>query len=104
MIYIKSTPILQYIKPFNKTVVIFGSHFCNGCKQVTTIFIPLFEKVYTDIEFMFLDSNKFDKEADLYGIEKYPTLIYFENGKEVRRICSTSIKEIENYLFKSKNL
>lgn len=100
MITIKSTPISPYIIPFNKTVVIFGILSCGACKKVTSVFVPLFEKAYTDIEFMFLDCNRFEEEADLYNIEQYPTLVYFENGNEVKRICSNSIKEIDNYLFK----
>jgi thiol-disulfide isomerase/thioredoxin len=100
MTNIKSTPILNYTQQFNKSVVIFGSYFCEACKQVTSIFVPVFEKVYTDIEFMFIDCNKFENEADLYNINQFPTLIYFENGVEVKRICSGSIKEITNYLFK----
>jgi thiol-disulfide isomerase/thioredoxin len=100
MINIKSTPIIPYIKPFNKVVVIFGTYSCMTCKKVTSIFVPLFEKVYTDIEFMFIDCNIFEDEADLYGINYYPTLIYFENGVEIKRICSGSIKEIDRHLFK----
>jgi thioredoxin-like negative regulator of GroEL len=100
MITIKSIPLKNYTKQFDKSVVIFGSHTCSACKTVTEIVVPLMEMAHTDTEFMFLDCEEFVGTADYYNIEYYPTLAYFEYGEEVRRIQSTNIKEIESKLFK----
>jgi hypothetical protein len=48
---------------------------------------------------MFLNGDEFVGTADYYNIEYYPTLVYFENGEEKKRIQSTNIKEIEKALF-----
>ncbi len=62
-------------------------------------FIRPIEQVHTDVEFMFLDGDRFEGTADYYNIEYYPTMVYFENGEEKKRIQSTNIKEIEKALF-----
>ena len=99
MIIIKSSPLKNYTKQFDKTVVVFGSPTCPACKKVTGIVVPLLEQVHTDVEFMFLDGDKFEGTADYYNIEYYPTMVLFVNGVEKKRIQSTNIKEIEKALF-----
>ena len=99
MITVKSFPLKNYTRQFDKAVVVFGSPTCPACKKVTEIIVPLLEQVHTDVEFMFMDGDKFEGTADYYNIEYYPTLVYFENGEEKKRIQSTNIKEIEKALF-----
>ena len=99
MITVKSFPLKNYTRQFDKAVVVFGSATCSACKKATEIVVPLLEQVHTDVEFMFLDGDKFEGTADYYNIEYYPTLVYFENGEEKKRIQSTNIKEIEKALF-----
>jgi thiol-disulfide isomerase/thioredoxin len=100
MIHVKSFPLQNYTKQVDKAVVIFGSYTCSACRTVTEVVVPLLEQVHTDVEFMFLDGNKFEGTADYYNIQHYPTLIYFEGGVEKKRIQSNNIKEIESALFK----
>ena len=100
MITVKSSPLKNYTRQFDKSIVIFGSATCPACKKVTGIVVPLLEQVHTDVEFMFLDGEDFVGTADYYNIEYYPTLVYFENGEEKKRIQSTNINEIEEALFK----
>jgi thiol-disulfide isomerase/thioredoxin len=100
MITIKSFPLQNYTRQTDKAVVIFGSPTCPACRTVTEVVIPLLEQVHTDVEFMFLDGNKFEGTADYYNIQHYPTLVYFEGGVEQKRIQSNNIKEIEKTLFK----
>lgn len=104
MVTIKSTPLKNYIRQFDKVVVVFGSYTCSACKKVNGIIIPLLESAHPDVEFMFLDGDGFVGSADYYKIEYYPTLVYFEYGEEVNRIQSTNIKEIESALFKKKKI
>jgi thiol-disulfide isomerase/thioredoxin len=100
MVTIKSLPLQNYTKQLDKAVIIFGSPECKACKAVTGIIVPILEKVYPEITFLFLDGDKFSGIADYYKIEYYPTLVYFEQGVETKRIQSSSIKEIETALFK----
>ena len=100
MITVKSSPLKNYTRQFDRAVVVFGSPTCSACKKATEIIVPLLEQVHTDVEFMFLDGDRFEGTANYYNIEYYPTLVYFEYGEEVSRIQSTNIKEIEKALFK----
>jgi thiol-disulfide isomerase/thioredoxin len=100
MIHVKSFPLQNYTRQVEKAVVIFGSYTCSACRTVTEVVVPLLEQVHTDVEFMFLDGNKFEGTADYYNIQHYPTLVYFEGGEEKKRIQSNNIKEIEKILFK----
>jgi len=100
MITIKSFPLQNYTRQVDKAVVVFGSPTCTACKRVTEVVIPLLEQVHTDVEFMFLDGDKFEGTADYYDVEYYPTLVYFVKGIEKERIQSINIKEIESALFK----
>lgn len=104
MVTIKSTPLKNYVRQFDKAVVVFGSYTCSACKKLTEILIPLLELAHTDTEFMFLDGDGFVGTADYYKIEYYPTLVCFEHGEEVSRIQSTNIKEIESALFKKEKI
>ena len=99
MITIKSTPLKNYTRQFDKSVVVFGSPTCPACKKVIEIVVPLLEQVHTDVEFMFMNGDEFAGTADYYNIEYYPTMVLFENGVEKKRIQSTNIKEIEKALF-----
>jgi thiol-disulfide isomerase/thioredoxin len=101
MINIKSGLLLGYLANSAwKTVVMFGAPTCSACKKTTDIVVPLLEQAHTDVEFYFLDGDKFSKIADLFEIEYYPTFIYFEGGEEKRKIQSSNILEIESALFK----
>jgi thiol-disulfide isomerase/thioredoxin len=101
MITIKSGLVLEYLRNSAwKTVIMFGTPTCTACKKATDIVVPLLELAHTDVEFYFLDGDKFPTPADLYDIEYYPTFVYFEGGEEKRKIQSTNIKEIESALFK----
>jgi thiol-disulfide isomerase/thioredoxin len=101
MIHVKSGLLLDYLSSSAwKTVVVFGSPTCPACKKTIDIVVPLLEQAHPDIEFYFLDGDKFPNPADLFIIEYYPTLVYFEGGEEKKRIQSSNILEIEKALFK----
>ena len=40
MITVKSFPLKNYTRQFDKAVVVFGSPTCSACKKVTEIVVP----------------------------------------------------------------
>ena len=67
-----------------KVVVDFFATWCGPCKMLG----PVFEKVsdeVNDVKFVKLDVDKFNDIARQYGVMSVPTLILFENGKEVKK-------------------
>lgn len=75
----------EVINNKGKTIVDFWAPWCGPCKM----FSPIFENVSknkTNIKFCKLnvdeDSENISKE---YGVMSIPTIILFENGKELKR-------------------
>ena len=79
---------LEDEKKFNelikdKAVVDFFATWCGPCKMLG----PVFEEVSKekDINFVKVDIDNFEDICREYKVMSVPTLILFENGKEVKR-------------------
>lgn len=88
--------LIHYESDFNslikdKAVVDFSASWCGPCKM----FAPVFEEVSKDYDFNFvkLDVDKASDIAREYGVMSIPTIILFENGKEVKRFTGFMAKE-----------
>ena len=80
--------LIHYEKEFEKliendTVVDFYATWCGPCKM----FGPIFEEVANEknINFVKLDVDKYGDIARKYGVMSIPTIILFNDGKEVKR-------------------
>ena len=62
----------------------FFSPECVHCQEMTPRLTPLAEK--NDIEIVKYNVLEYDQGWNEYLIEATPTMIYFENGKEVERV------------------
>lgn len=65
----------------NKILVDFFANWCGPCKMMSSVL----EKTESDIKVVKIDVDKFENIAKEYGIMSIPTIILFENGKEVKR-------------------
>lgn len=88
--------LIHYEKDFtsligNKAVVDFSASWCGPCRM----FGPVFEEVSKDYDFNFvkLDVDKASDIAREYGVMSIPTIILFENGKEVKRFTGFMAEE-----------
>ena len=94
--------LIHYEKDFNKlieteAVVDFYATWCGPCKM----FGPIFEEVAStkNINFVKLDVDKASEVAREYGVMTIPTIIKFENGKEVKRYTGFMPKdELEKFI------
>lgn len=64
-----------------KTLVDFYANWCGPCKMIA----PELEKVESEVKVVKVDVDEFEKLAKEYGVMSIPTLILFENGKEIKR-------------------
>lgn len=79
----------------DKILVDFYANWCGPCKMLA----PILEKVDSNLKVVKVDVDAFEKLAKEYGIMSIPTLILFENGKEIKRnIGFISKEQIENFL------
>lgn len=65
----------------DKILVDFYANWCGPCKMLA----PVLEKTESDLKVLKVDTDEFEDIARVYGIMTIPTLILFENGKEVKR-------------------
>lgn len=95
--------LIHYENDFNslikdKAVVDFSASWCGPCKM----FGPIFEEVSNDNDFNFvkLDVDKASDVAREYGVMSIPTIILFENGKEVKRFTGFMSRDNFNNFLK----
>ena len=88
--------LIHYEKDFSslisdKAVVDFYATWCGPCKM----FGPIFEETSSEYDFNFvkLDVDKSSDIAREYGVMSIPTVILFENGKELKRFTGFMTKE-----------
>lgn len=81
MIHLKDENFSELIK--EKVVVDFYATWCGPCKMLG----PVFEEVANEssIKFVKVDIDEHEDLCREYKVMSVPTLILFENGKEVRR-------------------
>lgn len=71
--------------------VYFYSPTCIHCQRTTPKLVPLADEL--DIDVKKLNLWEFEDKWNTYGIEGTPTLIRYENGKEVGRISGEQSEE-----------
>lgn len=69
----------------------FFSPECSHCKNYTPKLMPIAKKL--DVKVNQLNVLEYPEQWDKYAIEATPTLIYFENGKEVARLTGDAPDE-----------
>ena len=78
-----------------KVLVDFYANWCGPCKMIA----PELERAESDIKVIKVDVDEFEDLAREYGVMSIPTLILFDNGKEVKRTIGFIDKErIEKFV------
>ena len=81
MIHLENENFNELIK--EKVIVDFYATWCGPCKMLG----PIFESVAneSDIKFIKVDIDNHEDLCREYKVMSVPTLILFENGKEIKR-------------------
>ena len=78
-----------------KILVDFYANWCGPCKMIA----PELEKVETNIKVIKVDVDEFEDLAKEYGVMSIPTLVLFDQGKEVKRTIGFIDKDrIEKFI------
>ena len=95
----------QKIKGHSKAVIMFSAPWCGACKSMK----PTYEKfALEDAKKTFLgrlntDNNQ--KITALYKVESLPTLVFLENGKEIKRtVGGLDMEELNLFVHTEKAL
>ena len=79
----------------DKVLVDFYADWCGPCKMLG----PVLEKVESDIKVIKVDVDAFEDLAREYGVMSIPTIILFNEGKEIKRNIGFIDKErLEKFL------
>ncbi len=79
----------------DKVLVDFYANWCGPCKMLG----PVLEKVESDIKVIKVDVDAFEDLAREYGVMSIPTIILFNEGKEIKRNIGFIDKErLEKFL------
>lgn len=78
-----------------KTLVDFYANWCGPCKMIT----PELERAESNVKVVKVDVDEFEDLAKEYGVMSIPTLILFNEGKEIKRNIGFIDKErIEKFV------
>ena len=78
-----------------KILVDFYANWCGPCKMIA----PELERVESNVKVVKVDVDEFEDLAREYGVMSIPTLVLFNEGKEVKRNIGFMDKErIEKFL------
>lgn len=79
IIHLKNEKFEELIK--DKVLVDFYANWCGPCKMIA----PELESAKSNIKVVKVDVDEFEELARTYGVMSIPTLILFEQGKEIKR-------------------
>lgn len=78
-----------------KVLVDFYANWCGPCKMIA----PELERVESDVKVIKVDVDEFEDIAREYGVMSIPTLVLFNEGKEIKRTIGFIDKEkIEKFI------
>ena len=64
---------------------------CQYCMQMTPVLMPIATEM--DVNVLQYNMMEFAQQAAAYGIESWPTLVHYEDGKEVGRMVGAQPEE-----------
>ncbi|KAF6775965.1 hypothetical protein AHF37_04399 [Paragonimus kellicotti] len=87
----------------NKLLVVeFFATWSPPCKQISPTFAAMSERM-TDVVFAKVDVDENQETYEFYGIECFPTFIFFKNGKEVERLEGVDASGLRRLTIQYKN-
>ncbi|HSB47092.1 MAG TPA: protein disulfide isomerase family protein [Candidatus Bilamarchaeum sp.] len=94
-------PAKALAKEKNAVVVFFAS-WCGDCRRSLRFESALSSELAGRVSFFRMDAVEFEKIADIYGVERYPTYVFFRRGapESGPLVEPTSEKEVRDWINK----
>lgn len=89
--------LLEQVNSGEPTTVYFYSPTCVYCQQTTPYLVPLTEDMNVDM--VKLNLLEFGEEAAPFAIQSTPTLVHYEDGKEIARLEGQQEEEVYEEFF-----
>lgn len=89
---------LQSVVDSNEKVLVqYGAKWCGNCRMIKPKFKRLGE-ANTEIEFVYVDAEKFPESRQLAEVSNLPTFAYFEKGELVGQVMGTKFEKVEELI------
>lgn len=96
--YLENEEELEQEIKEGKVLLDFYADWCGPCKMLSTVLEDLTE-VNKNIKIIKINIDKLDNIAKQYGIMSIPTLILYNEGKQInKKIGFISPEELENFV------
>ncbi|MDR0679927.1 MAG: thioredoxin [Puniceicoccales bacterium] len=92
MLHLNSLNFANEIKSNRLVVVDFWAPWCGPCRALGPIVEQVASEVGPDVAIGKLDIGECPELAEKLGIQSIPTVIFFKDGAEVKRIVGLSTK------------
>ncbi len=85
-------------------VVVFYASWCGDCRRSLEYEKKLSDEMKSQAVFCRMDAERFEKTADRYGVERYPTYVFFSKGKAQKGVLVEPGSEEESRAWVSAHL
>lgn len=89
--------LAQKLENGKDAVIYFYSPTCSHCQRTTPILVPLAEDM--GVKLKKVNLLEFEDAWGRFGIQSTPTVVYYENGKEVDRVNGAQSEEMYRAFF-----
>ncbi len=79
----------------SNAIVAFVTTWCDDCKRSMKYETTLSETYNKKIEFFRMNAEKYESIADIYGVQNYPTFVFFKNGTPTEKSLVEPLSEDE---------
>ena len=76
-------------------VVVFYAAWCGDCSRSLEYEESISEELAGKVAFYRMDAERFERIADKYWVDRYPTYVFFRNGIPDKRILVEPASEAE---------
>ena len=94
---LKADTLDQVVKDNKKVLVQYGASWCGACRMIKPKVVKL-KADYQDVEFFYVDAEKYPESRKLAKVDNLPTFAGFVNGELVKQAMGTKIEAVQGVL------
>lgn len=87
----------EVVSKGSKIFVQYGASWCGACRLIKPK-INALEDDYSDVDFYYVDAEKFPESRGLAKVENLPTFAVFNHGEVVNQAMGTNIEKIKGII------
>ena len=89
--------LTEVLAQHDKVFVQYGASWCGACQLIKPKVQEL-EKDYSDVEFIYVDAEKFPESRKLATVDNLPTFAFFKKGEFQKQVQASVIYGVKDLL------